>query len=174
VYKKIEFYIFNNRYIKFVQIITNFLTKMVFFPYNDESVRVTIDNLKCKFKGPINGSFDVVLGIEYDIHGGLLGTHNSYSLRFKPTASTASTWGRLPIGSMQYCLNDHTSYLYIRGPDNNFYSMGTDVDFDEIKMFFPDEIQKIDRTIPPTITPFVKQQIEAKIKYVQGIMSSCQ
>jgi hypothetical protein len=140
---------------------------MVFFPYNDESIRVTIDNLKCNFRGPINGSFNVVLGIGYDIHGGLLSTHNSYSLKFTPAASTAPTWGILPIKSMEYCLNNNTSYLYIHGPDNNFYSMGTDVDFDEIKKFFPDEIQQIDRTIPPTITPFVKQQIEAKIKHVQ-------
>ena len=108
---------------------------MVFFPYNDESVRVTIDNLKCNFKGPINGSFDVVLGIGYDIHGGILDTHNSYSFKFTPAPATAPTWGRLPIGSMNYCLNNDTSYLYIYGPDNNFYSMGTDVDFDEIKKF---------------------------------------
>ena len=133
---------------------------MVFFPSSNDTLSITLINLNGGWGGLINGTFNVMPGIEYDIHGGRLSTHLSYAFKF--TAIESATWGNRPIGHMVYCVNSNGSYMYIHGTDDSFYSMGTDIDFDEIKLFFPKEIQEIDINIPPTITDFVQQQITAK------------
>tara|TARA_B110000967_G_C18839517_1_gene538586 strand:- start:881 stop:1318 length:438 start_codon:yes stop_codon:yes gene_type:complete len=143
---------------------------MLFIPNGKDPFRSTPQNLNVGWHELIIGEFEVIPGIGYKINLAGLLSHLYYAFKLKPIGS--ATWGELPIGDMLYCVNRNCSYMYIYGTDDNFYSNGGDIVFDEIKLFFPEEIQEIDINIPPTITDFVQQQITAKIDYVNSLMAS--
>ena len=69
---------------------------------------------------------------------------------------------------MIYCVNKNTSFMYIHGTDNDFYSMGSNIDFNKIIGILN---INIDRNTEPIITEYIQNQINNKINFVKNYLA---